>query len=54
MSDVMNQCQRFREIRIQAQCRGDRARDLRDFDSVSQAIAEMIGAAIGKNLRLVF
>src|SRR5258708_23825604 len=54
MPDVMHQGQGFDEINVQSQLRSDGARDLRDFQSMSQPVAEMIGVAAGKNLRLGF
>ncbi len=42
------------QINIQSKLRSDGARDLRDFDRMSQAISEMIRVAAGKNLGLSF
>src|SRR5215475_1357228 len=50
MPDVMNQGERFSEIRIQAQRPGNGARDLRDFYSVCESIAKMVGPPIGEYL----
>src|SRR5258708_22835106 len=54
MPDVMHQGQGFDEINVQSQLRSDGARDLRDFQSMSQPVAEMIGVAAGEKPRLVF
>ena len=54
MADVVDQRQRLGKIRIQTQRAGNGASDLRDFQSVRQAIAKMIGKAGGENLRLRF
>src|SRR5258708_7086673 len=48
MPDVMHQGQGFDEINVQSQLRSDGARDLRDFQSMSQPVAEMIGVAAGE------
>src|SRR5215470_5863101 len=53
MPNVMNQGERFSEIRIQAQRPGNSARDLRDFYSVCESIAKMVGAPISEYLRLI-
>ena len=54
MADVVDQRQRFGEIGIEFQSAGDGAGNLRDFEGVGEAIAEMIGIARGENLRLGF
>ena len=42
MSDVMHQGQGFDEISVQAQRPGNGPRDLRDFNGVRQAVAEVV------------
>ncbi len=54
MADIVNECERFGEIGIERESGGDGARDLRDFQSVREAVAKMIGIARGENLRLGF
>ena len=54
MADVVSQGQRFGKIGIQIQSAGNGARHLRDFESVSEAIAEVIGVAGGEDLRFGF
>ena len=39
---------------LRPSCSGDGARDLRDFDGVGEAVAEMIGIAAGEDLGLGF
>ena len=43
MPDIVRQRQRLGQILVQLQDVGQRARDLRDFDGVGQAVAEMVG-----------
>ena len=52
--DIMRERESLREVRIQMQSARDRAGDLRDFERVSEAVAEMIGKAGGENLSLGF
>ena len=54
MADIVDQRQRFGEIGIQMQSAGNGACDLRDFEGVREAIAEMIGIARGEDLRFGF
>ena len=54
MADVVHQGKRFDEIGVESELRGDGAGDLRDFDRVGQAVAEVIGVAAGENLGLGF
>src|ERR1700687_2602518 len=54
MADVVTERKRFRQIFIQRQRRGHRAGDLRNFDGVRQAVAEVVGDAGGEDLHLVF
>ena len=51
MADVMDQRQRFHQLFIQIQRRSSRTGDLGDFNGVGQAAAEVIGVAMGENLR---
>ena len=50
MADVVGEGEGFGEVFIEAKGTGDGARDLRDFHGVSEAAAEMIGAAMGEDL----
>src|SRR3954464_11485165 len=54
MSDVMHQRQGFDKVNVQAKLGGDGARNLGDFNGVSQTIAKMIGVAPSEDLRLSF
>ena len=45
MADVVDQGQRFDQIRVEAELRGDGARNLGDLDGVRQSITEMVGIA---------
>src|SRR5215468_5537754 len=54
MADVVNKGKSFREIGIEAKRFGNRPCDLRDFQRVSQAIAEVVGVANRENLRFRF
>jgi hypothetical protein len=54
MADVVDEREGFRKLGVQAEGGGHGAGDLRDFESVREAIAEMIGVARGENLRLGF
>ncbi len=45
MADVVRQRQRLSQFRIQAEGRGQGARDLRDFKRVGQAAAEVVRRA---------
>jgi hypothetical protein len=54
MADVVDQSQRFDEIAVKSELGGDRPRDLRNFDRVSQAIAKVVGVAAGEYLSLRF
>ena len=54
VADVVDQGQGFDQIDIQVELGGDGAGDLRHFDGVGQAVAEVIGVAAGENLGLVF
>src|SRR5689334_15134271 len=50
MSNIVHQSEGLNQINIESKLRGDGARNLRDFKSVRQAIAEVIGVAPGKDL----
>ena len=54
MADVVDQGQGFGEIDVEAERSGDGARDLRDFEGVGEAVAEVVGVAAGEDLRLGF
>ena len=54
VADVVRQGQRFGKIGIQMQSAGNGAGHLRDFESVGEAIAKMIGVARGEDLRFGF
>ena len=54
MADVVDQRERFCQIRIQIQRARNGSRDLRHFDRMRQPVAKMIGVARGENLRLRF
>ena len=51
---VMHQSQNLHQIRVKAQHLRHRTADLRHFQRVRQAIAEMVGIAPGEDLRFVF
>ena len=53
MADVMHQCEAFDEAFVQAERGGDGARNLRHLDGVGEPGAEVIGEALGEDLRLV-
>src|ERR1700719_5394522 len=48
MSDVVNERQRFGEVGVQVQGARHSSRDLRDFESVGQAVAKMVGKTSGE------
>ena len=52
MPDVMDEGESFGKFRIKAERRGNRARDLRNFQSMRKPIAKMIGITNGENLSL--
>ena len=47
MPDIVGQSQRFGKFHIQSQSCGHGARDLRDFESVGETTAEMVGKPFG-------
>jgi len=50
MSDVMDESERLGKFRVEAERRGNRASDLRNFQSMGEPIAKMIGIPNGKDL----
>ncbi len=54
MADVVNESERFGKLSVQFQSGGDGPGNLRNFQRVRQAIAEMVRVARGENLRLGF
>src|ERR1035438_10922229 len=52
--DVVGQSQGFGEILVESQDVGQGARDLRHFDGVGEAVAEMVGQARSEDLGLSF
>ena len=52
--DVVYQGKSFGQIDIEAKGSRDGARDLRDFERVRQAVAEMVGVAAREHLGLCF
>ena len=52
MSDIVDERQCLRQIRIESQRGGHGASDLRHFQRMREAIAKMIGEARGENLSL--
>src|SRR5271163_1357556 len=52
MPDVVDQREGLGQVLIQAKRTRNRAGDRRDLESVRQAATEMVGIAVGKNLRL--
>jgi hypothetical protein len=54
VADVVNEGESLGELGVQAERGGNGAGDLRDFERMRQAIAEMIGIARGEDLSLGF
>src|SRR5579859_536512 len=54
VADIVYQGQRLDEFRVDAQSRGHRAGNLRDFERVRQAIAKMVGETGTENLGFCF
>src|ERR1035438_4587271 len=54
VADVVDQGKGFGEIDVEAEGSGDGAGDLRDFESVGEAVAEMVGVAAGEEPGLWF
>jgi len=54
VADIVNESEGLGEFGVQAERGGNGAGDLRDFERVCQAIAEMVGIAGGEDLRFGF
>src|SRR6202041_1800853 len=54
MADVMHQSERLSEVDVEAERPGDGAGDLRDFERVSGAVAEMVGITASEDLGFCF
>ena len=54
MADVVDESESLRKVDVEVERSSDGAGDLRDFESVGQAVAEMVGVAAGEHLRLGF
>ncbi len=54
VANIVHQGERFNEFRVDAQCGGHGAGDLRDFERVGQPIAKMIGETGAEDLRFCF
>src|SRR5580692_299307 len=54
MANVMNECKRFREIRVKVQRVRNSASDLRHFKRVRKTVTEVVGIAGREDLRLGF
>src|SRR5450755_1087509 len=54
MANIVNQRERFGEIGAEVERSSDGARDLCDFQAVSETVAEVVGIAPRENLRLGF
>ena len=54
MSDVVHQGKGLNQVHVQAQLRCNGAGNLRHFDGMGQAIAEVVGEAAGEDLGLGF
>jgi hypothetical protein len=52
MTDVVDECERFGEVNVEAKCAGGGAGDLGYLDGVGKAAAEVIRRAAGEDLRL--
>ena len=52
VADVVDESERFGEIFVESERAGDVAGDLRDFDGVGEAGAEVVGGAGGEDLGL--
>ena len=53
MAEVVGERQRLGQILVEAERAGDRAGDLRHFQRVRQARAEMVALVVDEDLRLV-
>jgi len=54
VADIVHQCQRLNQFRVDAQSSGNGAGNLGNFKRVGQPVAKMIGEAGAENLRLCF
>ncbi len=54
VADVVDQREGLGEIDVEAEGSGDGAGDLRDFERVGEAVAEVVGVAAGEDLRFGF
>src|SRR5579875_4079205 len=54
MANIVDQSQSLDQIGVEAEGCGNGAADLRDFESMREAIAKMIGEARGEDLRFGF
>jgi hypothetical protein len=54
MSNIVDQCERFGEVRIQIQGAGHRPRNLSYFERMRQPVSKMVGKTSCENLRLGF
>src|SRR5271165_1393141 len=54
MADVVHEGQRFHQVGVESKLRGNRARDLRDFNRMGEAVAEVVGVAARENLSFRF
>src|SRR6266478_407811 len=53
MANVVSQCERFGQVFVDPDHAGDSPRNLRNFDGVSEAVAEVIRYSRREHLRLV-
>src|ERR1019366_10068164 len=54
VADVVDEREGFGEIDVEVEGSGDGAGDLRDFEGVGEAVAEVVGVTAGGELRLWF
>src|SRR5580704_3629982 len=54
MADIVHQGKGLDQINVQSQLSGNGASDLRNFDSVSQPIAKVVGVAASEDLSFGF
>lgn len=54
MADIVHESESLGKFGVEAECRGDGASDLRNFQGVGEPIAEMIGVADREDLSLGF
>jgi hypothetical protein len=53
MAEIVRQAKRLGKVLVQPQCPSDRPADLRDFEAMGQADAEMVAIRGNEDLRLV-